>query len=191
MATWADIQKANKMINPIPIKGKEYAEVNQRIKAFRMIYPEGFIITDMISNTEGICIFRAEVGFYNDAGDKVVLGTGTAYEKEGSTFINATSFIENAETSAIGRAIASGCAIGIDTSVASADEVQNAIENQKARTATPKQLEVLSKAYKGDNLKKLLETQNIEKLEDISIEKASELIEKLNTLKCTPMKGGK
>lgn len=59
----------------------------------------------------------------------MVLGTGTAYEKEGSTFINKTSYIENCETSAVGRALGMA-GFGIDTSIASAEEVQNAIANQ-------------------------------------------------------------
>ena len=40
----------------IDIKGKEYSEVNQRIKAFRMVYPDGFIDTSMLSNENGVCI---------------------------------------------------------------------------------------------------------------------------------------
>lgn len=42
--TYEDIKKANDAIKTTDIKGKEYAEVNQRIKAFRMVYPEGFIL---------------------------------------------------------------------------------------------------------------------------------------------------
>lgn len=122
---YEDIKKANEMIKTIKIKGKEYAEVNQRIKAFRMVYPEGFIETEMLSNENGVCIFHAIVG-----NSEKILGTGTAYEKEGSTFINATSYIENCETSAVGRALAMA-GFGIDTSIASADEVQNEIANQK------------------------------------------------------------
>ena len=128
--TFDDIQKANETIRTTDIKGKEYAEVNQRIKAFRMVYPTGVIETEMISNENGICVFRALVG-YRDGGELYKLATGTAYEKENSTFINKTSYIENCETSAIGRAL--GIAgFGIDTSVASAEEVQNAIKNQEA-----------------------------------------------------------
>ena len=59
-----------------------------------------------------------------------LLGTGTAYEKEGSSNINKTSYIENCETSAVGRALAM-CGLGIDLSVASFEEVQNAIEQQE------------------------------------------------------------
>ncbi len=44
---------------------------------------------------------------------------------------------------------------------------------------TPKQLELLQKTYTGDNLKKLLEVNNIEKLEDMPMKKASEIIGKI------------
>lgn len=127
--TFKDIQKANEAIQTTDIKGKDYAEVNQRIKAFRMIYPTGFITTEMISNENGVCVFRAIVGYVENL-DRVVLGSGTAYEKEGSTFINKTSYIENAETSAVGRALGMA-GFGIDTSIASYEEVANAMENQK------------------------------------------------------------
>lgn len=123
--TFEDIQRVNETIVTTDIKGKEYAEVNQRIKAFRMLYPTGSITTEMLNNENGICVFKATV----TDGVGCVLATGTAYEKENSTFINKTSYIENCETSAIGRAL--GIAgFGIDTSVASAEEVQNAMANQ-------------------------------------------------------------
>jgi galactitol-specific phosphotransferase system IIB component len=122
--TYEEIQKANDTIKTTDIKGKDYAEVNQRIKAFRMVYPTGTIQTRMESNENGVCVFRCYV--YD--GNKL-LGTGTAYEKENSTFINKTSYIENCETSAVGRALGM-CGFGIDTSVASAEEVQNAMANQ-------------------------------------------------------------
>ena len=122
---YEDLVKANKSIATTNIKGKEYAEVNQRIKAFRSVFPEGSIVTEMLSNESGVCIFRATV--LN--ADGAVLGTGTAYEKESASFINKTSYIENCETSAVGRALGI-CGFGIDTSVASYEEVQNAINNQ-------------------------------------------------------------
>lgn len=123
--SFEDIQKANATINTTNIKGKGYAEVNQRIKAFRMIYPAGRISTEMIKNENGVCIFRATV-FDEDIN---ILATGTAYEKENSTFINKTSYIENCETSAVGRALGMA-GFGIDTSVSSAEEVANAIQQQ-------------------------------------------------------------
>lgn len=130
MIKYEDIKKANESIQTTDIKGKNYAEVNQRIKAFRMVYPDGFISTNMVSNENGICIFRAEVGYLDAEYGRIVLATGTAYEKEGSTFINKTSYIENCETSAVGRALGMA-GFGIDISVASAEEVQNAMLQQK------------------------------------------------------------
>lgn len=128
MIKYEDIKKANESIETTSIKGKEYAQVNQRIKAFRMVYPDGYILTEMVSNENGVCVFRAEVGYINDNG-RHALGIGHAYEKENSTYINKTSYIENCETSAVGRALGMA-GFGIDTSVASAEEVENAINNQ-------------------------------------------------------------
>lgn len=125
MITFEDIKKANESIKTVDVKGKQYAEVNQRIKAFRMCYPNGSISTEILSLADGIVTMRATV--CNEAGQ--ILGTGTAQEKETSSFINKTSYIENCETSAVGRALGM-CGFGIDTSVASADEIQNAIRNK-------------------------------------------------------------
>lgn len=135
MCTFEQIQEANKTIVTTNIKGKDYAEVNQRIKAFRMVHPNGRIITELTSLKDGVCIFRASI--YNDQDE--LLGTGTAYEKENSTFINKTSYIENAETSSVGRALGM-LGFGIDTSVASAEEVANAIENQKPKKETAEEV---------------------------------------------------
>ena len=148
--TFEDIKKANETINIVVLKKQnkktgevtenEYAAVNQRIKAFRQCYPEGFIRTQMLSNENGVCVFRAEVGYYDSGIVSVILGTGTAYEKETSSFINQTSYIENCETSAVGRALGM-CGFGIDTSVASYEEVANAIKNQEPKEDPAKQAE--------------------------------------------------
>lgn len=141
MITFNDIKKANEAIQTTNIKGKEYAEVNQRIKAFRMLYPTGQITTRLVSNEDGVCIIRAAVGYYED-GELRTLGTGTAYEKEGSTHINRTSYIENCETSAVGRALGMA-GFGIDVSVASYEEVANAIHQQEElETVTDREIKV-------------------------------------------------
>ena len=177
MATWEEIVKANQTIKTTPIHGKNYAEVNQRIKAFRMVYPEGFIITDMVKNENGVCIFKASVG-YNDGTNNYIVGTGTAYEVEGNSNINKTSYIENAETSAVGRALGMA-GFGIDTSVASAEEVQNAIDQQEqseVKTASAKQIELLKKKYSPEMLVIMMEKNGIDRLEDLPMSKASEYI---------------
>ena len=179
-----ELQQANESIMTTDIKGKNYAEVNQRIKVFRMLYPEGFIKTEIVSLDNGVCLMRAKVGYYlglkqddelQENLGEVILGTGTAYEKENSTFINKTSYIENCETSAIGRALAM-CGIGIDTSIASKEEVENAIENQKKGKApdlvslkamfdtalTVKEKEDTLKHYGVSEVKDLTDEQKIE-----------------------------
>lgn len=129
------LEKANANIKPLPIKGKNYAEVNQRIYAFRSICPNGAIKTEMLSNIDGVCVFKATI---EDETGKI-LATGTAYEREGSNNINRTSYIENCETSAVGRALGM-CGIGSEASVASAEEVMNAIINENIEAEVQKRL---------------------------------------------------
>lgn len=153
---YLDLAIANEQIKTTDIKGKEYAEVNQRIKAFRMLYPDGIIDTRMESNENGVCIFKAQVGYYEEDGCVRWLGTGYAYEKEDSSFINKTSYIENCETSAVGRALGM-CGFGIDTSVASAEEVQNAINNQTLTQEEADSYTLTFGKYKGMTLKEIEE----------------------------------
>lgn len=140
---YEDIENANKQIRMLEIERKdkktgkvtkkEYAEVNQRIKAFRMVYPQGTIETEIISQYEDILgngnvIIKASIYCNNSLDEKQLLGTGYAMENKDSSFINQTSFLENAETSAVGRALGM-CGFGIDTAVASAEEIKG--EEQK------------------------------------------------------------
>lgn len=150
---YLDLAIANEQIGTIDIKGKAYSEVAQRIKAFRMVYPQGVIETEMLSNENGVCIFKAFVG-YREGNELYKLATGTAYEKEDSSFINKTSYIENCETSAVGRALGMA-GFGIDVSVASAEEVQNAINNQVVTQEEADNYTLTFGKHKGEKLKDL------------------------------------
>ena len=162
-----DIKKANETISTTTIKGKDYAEVNQRIKAFRMVYPMGTIKTELLSIENGICIIKAEVLI-----GETILGTGIAYEKEGSSFINKTSYIENCETSAVGRALGMA-GFGIDTSIASAEEVGNAIHQQEVdKKIGAKEVDILNKTAKKyertlEEVKNILAKYNYNSFEDV------------------------
>ena len=125
MIKYEQIAKANDSIRATDIKGKDYAEVNQRVKAFRQVHPNGTITTEIVSLQDGVVLMKATI--LDD--DQRLIATGLAYEKENSTFINKTSFIENCETSAVGRALGM-CGFGIDVSIASKEEVENAQANQ-------------------------------------------------------------
>ena len=156
-------------LNTVNIKGTEYVPVNERIKAFWKMYPSGRINTTLISDEAGVCKFKAEI--YAFETDTQPRATGYASEKESSSFINKTSYIENCETSAVGRALGI-YGIGIETSIASAEEVETAIENQKKIDAT--KLQALQKAIENkgvseDTVNKVLLNFNYKKLEDIML----------------------
>ena len=131
-------------LKTVDIKGKAYVTVNERVKYFREHFTGYKLISEIVyqkdakymtwkegEETKGawksaeIC-FKASI--LNEQND--VVATGYAMEKIDSSYINKTSYVENCETSAWGRALAN-FAIGVDASVASADEVANAIKNQK------------------------------------------------------------
>jgi len=125
--TYEELSKVNDSIKTVDIKGKEYAQVPERVAAFRKLFPMGFIKTDIISADAKSVIVKAEVGIYTDTGAEQILGTGLAQEYEGNGFINERSFVENCETSAVGRALGFLGLIGA-SSIATAEEVQNAQE---------------------------------------------------------------
>lgn len=142
--TWEKLVKVNKAIKPVDIKGKDYAQVNDRIKAFRELCPNGTITTDIIELANGVVTMKATV--YDEEGK--ILGTGLAQEKESSSYINKTSYIENCETSAVGRALGFA-GIGVDGSMCSAEELVNAITNQNKE---PEKKQKTQKAQSGDPL---------------------------------------
>ncbi len=121
----------NDKLKTMKIHGKDYVTVNSRIEYFRKKYATGRILTCMENLTDDHCVFRSEIYL----GDTMV-ATGHAMEEPGSSQINKTSFLENCETSAIGRALGI-FGIGIEGSVASAEEVENAVNQQMDEKAPP------------------------------------------------------
>lgn len=153
-------------LKTIDVKGKPYVEVNERLKAFRSLpeYKGYSLESDIISLENGVITIKATI---KDA-DGVVKATGLAQEKESSSFINKTSFVENCETSAWGRALGN-LGIGIDTSVASAEEVQNAILNQNPKEPTNNDIDIfagLDAIMDLDNLK-IYYNENKDKVNDL------------------------
>ena len=135
--TYQEIEKANSEIKTLPLRGKQYAEVSERIKAFRKLYPEGALISELVYNEDGVYIVKASV--YNEDGK--LLATDYAEEVRGSTNINRTSPLENCSTSAKGRALGSLGLTG-GSSIASYEEVSNAqLREEGAKLATKKEKE--------------------------------------------------
>lgn len=139
----------------VNIKGKDYVEVNERLKYFRSQekYKDYSLESEIVALENGVITIKAII----KDGNGIIKATGLAQEKEDSSFINKTSFVENCETSAWGRALGN-LGIGIDTAVASAEEVNNAINNQRQETDTDEKyldelaacedLETLKEVYK-------------------------------------------
>ena len=123
-------------LKTMKIKGKDYVLVNERIIAFRKL-PEyqGFSIeTELLHLDEASCVVRATIR----NAEASVLAQGMAQEDRTSSMINKTSYVENCETSAVGRALGF-LGIGIETSIATADEVDMAIKKQSATPAQANQ----------------------------------------------------
>lgn len=81
-----------------------YEPVDERLARFWAEHPAGRVATELLPSAPGQYIVAASV--WRDAGDDQPAATGLAEERVTGSGINATSALENAETSAIGRALA-------------------------------------------------------------------------------------
>lgn len=171
---YKDLEQVNAEISFIDIKGKKYADVANRVKAFRKLYPNGCILTKVISIDNGVCVMCAECRDEHGS----IVSTGHAYEKEDSSFINKTSYIENCETSAVGRALGF-VGIGVDNDIASAQEVLNAEQQQAAEKPITKiMVKALEEKCKSDDVDMsiILQLCKVEKFEDIKCKVYSNLV---------------
>jgi hypothetical protein len=141
----------------IKIKGKDYIQVHERVAEFRRnpLYKSLSIETDIVEKnyselTSDIVKNEKVVGkkttrvldsiiikcvIRNKDGN--IVSTGYAQEEKTTSFVNETSFVENCETSAVGRALGF-LGLGIKDSIASADELVVAISKQKKATKQTK-----------------------------------------------------
>lgn len=120
----------------VKIRGKDYRTVALRLKMFREDgrWDNHRIVTDVLPDSGNHV--RVQATIYNENGMQAATGTGE--EERGSSNINQTSALENAETSAVGRALAFLHPDLAGTEIASADEVVNAMGNQATQAALEK-----------------------------------------------------
>ena len=111
----------------VNIKGKEYITVNERLIYFRKqpIFKGWRILEELVELNDKEGIFKVSI---LDKENNII-SSAHAQEYRDSSYINKTSFVENGYTSALGRALGY-LGIGIDVSIASANEMANAVNNQ-------------------------------------------------------------
>ena len=131
----------------VNIRGKEYQTVALRVQKFREAHPDWEISTEIIEANEKLVIMQARI--YNT--ECRCIATGHAEEFRAASQINSTSALENAETSAIGRALAAAGWGG--TEFASANEVQNAIHQQNKKVDSTNFVEQIRGAKNVEELK--------------------------------------
>lgn len=172
-----ELQKVNKKLKKTDIKGKDYVAVNQRILGFRELYPNGTIETEIIDSLNGVVMIKAIV----KDGERV-LATGHAQEKENSSYINKVSYIENCETSAVGRALGI-LGIGTDTSVRSLDEMTNKEFQVSVNSKVNKDKQVALKMSIENNhildveVQEILNKFGFDSVEDITLKEYPNIIE--------------
>ena len=118
----------------ISIKGKEYILVKDRVLAFNEYYPNGCIITERLSEWD-MEIFKATVTPDCDKPERKFTWYSKRAEDKGKMDINITAAMENAETSAVWRALAM-MGIWVIDSIASADEMKKAWADKQGNDNT-------------------------------------------------------
>lgn len=188
---FSKVQDLNKTLKYTNIKGKNYITVNQRVLAFRELYPNGRITTEIVklapeNNGAGNTVIVK--AFVYDG--EVLIATGHAFENPGkNTNINKFSALENCETSAVGRALGF-LGIGATDSIATLEEIQEAGELGDSSTnyaqqlagvgqITPEHLATIEKLYQGASRQKLLDYLQITSLDQMDDQKAVALLAKV------------
>ncbi len=156
-------------LRTISIKGKEYVTVNERLKYFREKYPNYGLLSEIIHMDAYTVMVKATI--YDDNGRP--LASGLASEDKMSSIINETSYVENCDTSAWGRALAN-FGIGIDVNVASADELNNALERQEALKTKIDKTKIsslkIAAESKGLSVDMVLSRYDLKVVEDMTME---------------------
>lgn len=145
-------------LKTVDIKGKAYVQVHERIRVFRQDqqYKGWSLITTPIQLDNDVAMFKAEI--INDKG--TVIANGHAREVKESSYINKTSYVENAETSAMGRALGN-LGIGVETSFCTADELLVAMQAQSEKAAPVKPEIYKVEKLSNEQIKKIKELEKL------------------------------
>lgn len=138
--SYSQIEKANNEIEKMKLGSKGYAPTNERIIAYRKVYPMGRIETKIEEIRDDYVRTRTVV---TDEEDNIIASGAASETNTGKNMVNKTSMLENCETSSVGRALGFA-GFGADTAIASAEDM----ERNKERS---KQYEVFTNMFIPDN----------------------------------------
>ena len=161
MMDYSQLEQVNKEIKTVELKGKDYAEVKERVIAFRKLFPDGRIMTDL-KFTDNYVL--AETTAWNT--DGIILANGHARE-----LLNKSFAVENAETSSIGRCLGF-LGIGINTAIASKEDMDN-VESPSGifdESMNVKDLaDKFRELYTNEEQERILKGLKLKRAEDIGI----------------------
>lgn len=165
-------------------KYRSCEDILESVKPLLEKYKVTIILTDKLEQIGERYYIRATAILFDTESDNSIENTAYAREEETKKGMDGSQITGTSSSYARKYAL-NGLLLIDDTKDADTDEFTK--ENNKGKTKeepkekkiTPGQLKVLSKLYTGDNLVKLLELNKIDKLEDMSMEKANEIILKL------------
>ena len=165
-------------------KYRSCEDILESVKPLLEKYKVTIILTDKLEQIGERYYIRAMAILFDTESDNSIENTAYAREEETKKGMDGSQITGTSSSYARKYAL-NGLLLIDDTKDDDTDEF--AKENNKGKTKeepkekkiTPGQLKVLSKLYTGDNLVKLLELNKIDKLEDMSMEKANEIILKL------------
>lgn len=148
----------------------DYVQVNERLELFRKDHPTWGLLSDLIIDDGNRIVLKATVT--DDAGR--IIANGFAEEVRGSTPVNRTSALENAETSAWGRALAN-LGYEVKKSIASRQEVARVqrMEQEPTQPPPPPPKELGSAKHVGTATEKAQEMG--QKLSDIAAKRAQRI----------------
>lgn len=90
----------------MPFNLADYEPVEARLERFWQDHPNGRVHTELVDGSHAGESVVMIASIYKDKADLYPDATGHAQETPGSNPVNKTSWVENCETSAIGRALA-------------------------------------------------------------------------------------
>ena len=172
-----EVREESLVDKAIDIKGKKYVLVSDRIIYFNDQYKQGAILSEIISplDSDRVIVLSKVIPNINFP---LRYFTGYSQAKWGEGFINKTSAIENAETSAVGRALAM-MGIGVIDSIASVDEINKATTEAKGSEKLDVAKNIINNCNDIEKLRVLVE--KTEKAESFTPVQKKELIGLINS----------